>query len=251
MPEGNWRAAVRTDDLAVGAIVHATLGEAPVLVARLSDGEAVAFATRCPHQDTPLTEASIWDDQIRCRQHQYLYDPRTGENVLPARTAPPQNLWKLRPRYLPTYPVEERDGWVWVSDRPNPPPEAYDPASEEPPMWAGPPPETEEEPPEEEDEGRASTKTVRVPVGARFELRLPTNPLPGCEWETEVESGLVEVLETGLTDVPKGSFEPPRWRVRLLARETGTDEVRCSFRQPWDREPSEVRRYRVQIVPAR
>ena len=252
MGEPAWHRAVRSADLAGGAIVRASVGDRDVLVARLSDGEAVAFATRCPHQDTPLSEATIWDDQVRCRQHQYLYDPRTGENIFPARTARPQNLWKLTPRYLPTYPVQERDGWVWVSDDPNPPPEAYDPATEQPPLWTGPAPspETAVEEAEPEPSPSVATKTVRVKAGARFELRLPTNPLPGCSWQAEVESGLVEVLETGLTEVSKGSLEPPRWRVKLLAREVGADEVRCSFRQPWDVEPSEVRRYKVLIVPA-
>ena len=250
MPEPRWHRAVRSEDLAVGAIVHADVGEGPVLVARLSDGQPVAFDTVCPHQDTPLAEATIWDDQVRCRQHQYRYDPRTGENLFPARTARPENLWKLTPRYLPTFPVEEHDGWVWVADRPNPPPDAYDPAAEEPPMWTRPTPEPDEqedEPPPAQPE--PSTKTVRVTVGAHFELRLPTNPLPGFEWETEVESGLVDVVESGLTPAAKGTLEAPRWRVRLVARQPGTDEVRCSFRSPWDVEPSEVRRYRVLIVP--
>lgn len=234
----------------MGAIARAEAGRTPVLVGRLSDGRAVAFDSRCPHQDTPLEEGSIWDDQVRCRKHQYLYDPRTGENVFPARTARRQNLWKLAPRYLPTFPVEEREGWVWVGEEPNPPPAAYDPTAEEPPTWAGPgaapvaEPEETSPPP-----GPQLAKTVRVQVGARFELRLPTNPLPGYTWETEVARGLVEVVEAGLTEITKGVTELPRWRVRLLARAAGTDEVRCSFLQPWDPEPSEVRRYQVLIVP--
>ena len=251
MTEPAWQPAVRSEDLDVGAIVHARLGDREVLVARLSDGEAVAFSAHCPHQDTPLAEGTIWDDQVRCRQHQYLYDPRTGENLFPARTSRPQNLWKLKPRYLPTYAVEERDGWVWVADRPNPPPAAYDPSLEQPPLWAGPPAEAAEADDQEEGAPKAPvarTKTVRVAVGAHFELRLPTNPLPGYEWTTEVGSGLVEVVEAGLTDIVSGS-EPPRWRVKLAARQAGEDEVRCSFRAPWDLEPSEIRRYVVVIVP--
>ncbi|MDQ3977975.1 MAG: Rieske 2Fe-2S domain-containing protein [Actinomycetota bacterium] len=250
MPDPRWHRAVESADVEGGAIVRAVVGDTEVLVARLSDGDPVAFATRCPHQDTPLSEGTIWDDQVRCRQHQYLYDPRTGENVFPARTARPQNLWKLAPRYLPTYPVEEREGWVWVSERPNPPPDAYDPASEERPAWTGPVASQDEEPPEQAPKPPPSIKTVRVAVGRGFELRLPTNPLPGFEWQTEVQFGRVEVVEAGLADDPKALLEAPRWRVKLVARAEGTDEVRCSFRSPWDREPSEVRQYRVLIVPA-
>ena len=248
--EGRWHQALPSDDLAVGAIVPARLGPWPVLLGRLSDGQAVAFGSRCPHQDTPLAEAGIWDDKVRCRQHQYLYDPHTGENVIPARTAPRQNLWKLRPGYLPTYGVEERDGWVWVFDQPNPPPAAYDPADEEPPLWAAPPPATAA-PADEEDEGAGPAelvKTVRVRVGSTFALRLPINPLPGCVWETEVAGDRLEVVDEGLGAARPGSLDPPRWQVRLAAREEGEAEVLCLFRAPWDVEPSEIRRYRVLIV---
>jgi nitrite reductase/ring-hydroxylating ferredoxin subunit len=136
--DAGWHRTVRSEDLAQGVILPARAGDVALLLGRLSDGEAVAFAPTCPHEDTSLTEASIWQDQVRCFLHQYLYDPRTGENVFPARTAPRQNLWRLRPRYLPTYPVEERDGWVWVNEEVKPPPDAYDPAAEVPPPWAGP-----------------------------------------------------------------------------------------------------------------
>jgi toluene monooxygenase system ferredoxin subunit len=253
MSENDWHRTLPSEDLAVGDITRVEVGDGAVLVGRLSDGRPVAFATNCPHQDTPLSEGAIWDDLVRCRQHQYLYDPRTGENVLPARSARPQTLWKLKPGYLPTYAVEERDGWVWVCERANPPPEAYDPTLEEPQAVTPPPaPQREAEPAQEGAPGPPAAKTVRVRVGARFELRLPTNPrLPGFIWQTEVESGLVEVVETGLTQAVAGSPEPPRWRVRLVALAPGRDLVRCSFQQPWarDREPSEVRHYKVLIVP--
>lgn len=248
-PESHWQQALPSDDLPPGAIVPARIGPWSVLLGRLSDGRPVAFGSRCPHQDTPLSEAGIWDDQIRCRQHQYLYDPHTGENVFPARTAHRQNLWKLKPGYLPTYRVEERDGWVWVFDEPNPPPADYDPADEQPPAWAGPPaPATEDEQDAPPGAGEL-TKTVRVRVGGSFELRLPYNPLPGCTWETEISGDDLEVVDEGLGDPVPGSMEPPRWRVRLTARAEGSAEVLCVLRQPWDVEPSEVRRYRVLIVP--
>ena len=140
MNDRRWHRVLPSGDLDTGELVPVSAGGSPVLVGRLSHGKPVAFATRCPHQDTDLTEAgALWEDKLRCHQHQYVYDPSSGENVFPARTAPRQNLWRLKPRYLPTYPVEEHDGWIWVAEEPNPPPTAYDPATEEPPFWAGPP----------------------------------------------------------------------------------------------------------------
>ncbi|MCA1692971.1 MAG: protease inhibitor I42 family protein, partial [Actinobacteria bacterium] len=90
----------------------------------------------------------------------------------------------------------------------------------------------------------AVSKTVRVAAGATFALRLPTNPLPGCTWTVVVAHGLLDVVEEGLS-----TANPPRWQVRLAARAVGEDEVTCAFSQPWDVEPSEVRTYRVLVVP--
>jgi predicted secreted protein len=85
-------------------------------------------------------------------------------------------------------------------------------------------------------------RALRVELGSTFEIRLPTNPLPGHIWEVRVGRRL-RVLEEGLLPL-----DPPRWRVRLAAHKAGEDEVRCAFRQPWDVEPSERRRYLVRVV---
>jgi nitrite reductase/ring-hydroxylating ferredoxin subunit/predicted secreted protein len=249
MRRRRWHRAVASADLAAGTIVAATVGKQRLLVARLTSGSAVAFATRCPHQDTDLRDALMGDDTVRCPRHDYVYDARTGENVLPARD-PTSVLWEARPGYLPVYRVEERDGWVWVDPRPLPPPPAFDPALEEQPVGAD----------VVEDiadgigdgfgegigdgigEGIGDGRVLRVGLGSTFEIRLPTNPLPGHTWEVRVGRRL-RVLEEGLLPA-----DPPRWRVRLSARKEGEDEVQCAFRRPWDVEPSERRRYVVRVV---
>ena len=91
-------------------------------------------------------------------------------------------------------------------------------------------------------DGSDHARVLRVDLGATFEIRLPTDPLPGHTWEVRVGRRL-QVLEQGLLPA-----DPPRWRVRLSARKEGDDEVRCAFRQPWDVEPSEWRRYVVRVV---
>ena len=115
------------------------VGECHVLVARLRSGEVVAFGPSCPHQFTELDDATIWDGNLRCPRHSYLFDTRTGENIHPRREAKVENLWKLRPGYLPCYEVREEDGWIWVSDETKPPPVSYDPSLEvRPSEGAGP-----------------------------------------------------------------------------------------------------------------
>lgn len=203
-----------------------------VLLARLG-GRVVAFSATCPHQRTDLEGASFVDGGIRCPQHAYLYDLGTGENLAPARTADPAELPKLRPGYLPLYPVEERDGWIWVGPEALPPPPAHDPARERPP------------PPRAGEPVAQPTEALRVVAGATFELRLPTTPVPGCSWR--VEAGpLLTVVEQRLEAV-----DPPRHLVRVVAGHEGAAALRCTYARPWDAEPLEVRTYEVLVEPAR
>lgn len=220
-----------------------------VMLVRLEDGTVAGVASQCPHQGTELTDASFFDGLLRCPRHLYLYDPRTGENVVPARDARPENLWKLCPGYLPTYRVEEHDGWIWVAPRPSPPPPGYDPDLERRPPSSGwrrtadaadpPPPGGPVEHP---------TKTLRVRPGATFELRLPIAPRPGHVWRVEVIPGPAGPLKVLSEQYDPGS--PPRHRVRVAAKGVGVATVRCSYARPWDTEPAEVRAYIVRVEPA-
>ncbi len=114
-------------------VCEVRVGDEIVLVGRLNDGQVVAFGAACPHEMTDLRDATFVDGLVRCPRHNYMYDPRTGANVIPTRVARRENLWKLRPGYLPTHSVEERDGWVCVRATPQPPPAGWDPALEEAP----------------------------------------------------------------------------------------------------------------------
>ncbi len=239
MADAGWHRTVRSADLLAGEIFAATAGRQVVLVSRLNSGEAVAFSSVCPHQGTDLEGASVWEEKIRCPRHQYMYDARTGENIFPAQRFGPERLWKTKPGYLPTYTVRERGGWIWVHEQVRPPPPSYDPALEVRPEGA------EEEAPVVEDDGGPveTVKVVKVKVGATFELRLPINPLPGNVWHIEVVGDLLEIVDEGLL-----TEDSPRWKVRIKAHDSGEDAVECRFRAPWDTEPSELRRYVVQVV---
>ncbi len=125
--------ALRSDELAPGEdtgtqIRRIRIGDGHVMVARLLDGRLLAFGPSCPHQLTPLDDATLRDGIMRCPRHGYQYDAATGANVFPTRDAKPESLWKLKPKYLPVHEVVERDGWIWVSEEPGPPPESWDPA---------------------------------------------------------------------------------------------------------------------------
>ena len=135
---GAFEAVLRSEDCRLGrpgepGFRQVQVGQAELLVTRLPGGDVVAFAAECPHLSTPLDGATLRDGHLRCARHLYQYDLRTGENVVPAREARPESMWKLKPGYLRVHRAEERDGWIWVAEAPEPPPPGYDPALERSP----------------------------------------------------------------------------------------------------------------------
>lgn len=245
---------LRSAELAAGEglaseIRDVRVGDATVLVGRLNDGRVVAFSDTCPHEQTDLRGATFVDGKVRCPRHNYIYDAVTGDNLVPAKVARAENLWKLHPGFLPTHEVQEREGWVWVSTAPNPAPAGWDPSAEKPPpegarRAAFTPPPAEGPPPPAPAVTRPA-KHLRVTMGREFELRLPVSGPGGRTWRIEVPEGLLAVLAHELEPT-----SPPRQRVRLATRSVGKGTLRCSFGRPWEPEPEEVRTYVVEIVPA-
>lgn len=221
------------------------VGDEVVLVGRLKDGRVVAFGATCPHEMTDLQQATFVDSKVRCPRHNYIYDPHSGQNVIPTQVARRENLWKLHPGYLSTRAVEEHDGWVWVSSTPNPAPVDWDPALEEPPSRRA--PQALFTQPSEEAAPRPTVevpaKRLRVRLGKVFELRLPMTDSPAHTWKVDVPAGLLAVVEQRFDPA-----SPPRQRVRIEARAPGIGTIRCSYGRPWDLEPEEARTYVVEVV---
>lgn len=88
--------------------VHATRGTI-VQVGRkkvalfLHENRVFALGNVCRHQGGPIGEGRIVDGCVTCPWHGWQYAPETGTSP------PPFN------EHLPTYPVELRDGMVWVN----------------------------------------------------------------------------------------------------------------------------------------
>jgi 3-phenylpropionate/trans-cinnamate dioxygenase ferredoxin subunit len=77
-----WEAVADTDQLEEGDMMVVDLGGEPVCVVRLSDEEAVACHNTCTHQQQPLSEGSLQDDDtLLCAAHASRYNLETGEAV--------------------------------------------------------------------------------------------------------------------------------------------------------------------------
>lgn len=211
---------------------------------RLETGAVAAFAAHCPHQGTPLDGATLFDDSLRCPRHVFLYDLKTGENLVPARVNKPETLCKLKPGYLPIYRAEERDGWIWVAEIPEPPPAAYDPLLEQgPPAVAapaapGPAPDPIAAPAASPETGGM----LYAKVGEELELVLATTVRPGHFWKIEVSDATVGVVGQAFA-----ADDPPRNVVRLVARVSGDVTVTCAYGTPWGQAPAETQTFELHV----
>jgi len=83
-------------------------GERAVLVADgreivvfRSEGRVYALANACPHEGNPLVDGELLGGTLTCAYHGWRFDLKTGACL--AGEEPTSS-----------YPVEERDGVVWV-----------------------------------------------------------------------------------------------------------------------------------------
>lgn len=210
-----------------------------VLLTRLASGEVIAFGAYCPHQGTDLRRATIFAGNVRCEQHKFVYDPHSGRNILPSRDASPKALERLKPGYLPTYEVEEREGWVWLSPHPNPPPDETAPLPDDivPAEVAGPvhapPEELPDRPPQ----------TIEVTAGETFEVDLTTRIVPNHLWSAEVDGDVVEVTGQRL-DTQDGE---PRYVLSAVASAAGTAVLHCTYAKPWGSDVRDAYTFTVRV----
>jgi 3-phenylpropionate/trans-cinnamate dioxygenase ferredoxin subunit len=72
----------KVGEIQPGGMKAADMGGRRVLVCNV-DGEYFVCAADCPHEGADLQEGELSGTRIRCDNHNYMYDLRTGECVLP------------------------------------------------------------------------------------------------------------------------------------------------------------------------
>lgn len=107
MPTDCWYAVAATADvsrrlLAVGAL------ETPVVLWRTEAGDLVALEDRCAHRAYPLSVGQLDGDTVRCGLCGFAYD--TGGQCVAVPTQPRVPFGA----HVASYPVQERDGVVWL-----------------------------------------------------------------------------------------------------------------------------------------
>jgi 3-phenylpropionate/trans-cinnamate dioxygenase ferredoxin subunit len=99
-----WEAVCDLDQLEEGDTLVVQLGGEPICVIRLYEDEAVAIHNTCTHQQQPLNEGYLQeDDTLICPAHNSRFDTRTGEATGVPAVAP-----------VPTYACKIEDDAIWV-----------------------------------------------------------------------------------------------------------------------------------------
>jgi 3-phenylpropionate/trans-cinnamate dioxygenase ferredoxin component len=95
-------------DIAPGTVVAREVNGTPVAVVHCEDGTYHAVYDVCSHQEVPLSEGEVDGCTLECWLHGSRFDVHTGE---------PTGLPATEP--VPVYPVEVRDGDIYVSLAPS------------------------------------------------------------------------------------------------------------------------------------
>jgi nitrite reductase/ring-hydroxylating ferredoxin subunit len=101
-----WHRVLAADELPEGRVTTVAAGHKSVALVHF-DGQFSALDNRCPHQGGPLGEGSIENGLLRCPWHGFDYCPLDG-------TSPGFDDEAV------TYPLEIRDGEVYVGVREEP-----------------------------------------------------------------------------------------------------------------------------------
>lgn len=98
------------DALSDPALTRVQIGDEECLLVRRGDA-VKAFEANCPHAGAPLEEGALCEGMLVCPWHKAVFDLDSG-----AVEEPPAL------RGLKRYPVQVKDGMVWVEDQPLPTP---------------------------------------------------------------------------------------------------------------------------------
>jgi phenylpropionate dioxygenase-like ring-hydroxylating dioxygenase large terminal subunit len=108
---GFWTPVALSADLPAQTAMPARLATETIALWRSASGRATASADRCPHRGMRLSHGFVRGEALSCIYHGWSY-AQTGQCLkIPAHPglSPPEAI------RVATYPVEEKDGIVWVA----------------------------------------------------------------------------------------------------------------------------------------
>jgi phenylpropionate dioxygenase-like ring-hydroxylating dioxygenase large terminal subunit len=105
--------AMPGNKLKPGQMLHKKMLGDPILLGRKKDGHLFAVRDICPHRGIPLSHGWMDGDEVCCCYHGWKFETSDGRcSEIPALT-PDSNL-DIEKIKIPTYPVQEIQGNIWV-----------------------------------------------------------------------------------------------------------------------------------------
>lgn len=114
----NWYIACLKSELSSKKPLGRMIYETPLVLYLKSDGTPVCMHDRCLHRHAQLSEGDIFDDQIGCPYHGWVYDE--SGSVVSVPSAGDSQCETTRCLRLKTFPCVIQDDcvWVWMGDGP-------------------------------------------------------------------------------------------------------------------------------------
>lgn len=106
-PLEQWYCAAYADEVTRAPLAR-TLCERQVVLYRTEAGKPVALTDRCPHRQAPLSHGMVVGDNLECPFHGMLFAPDGACLDVPCQKNVPRRA------QVRSYPVEDRDGHVWI-----------------------------------------------------------------------------------------------------------------------------------------
>lgn len=119
MPRKAWYAVCGSAMLKGKPLARSLLG-APLVLFRDGMGKAAALLDRCAHRNVPLSLGRAAEGRLECRYHGWQYDAAGACLKVPGLCGTPP----ARPGLVPSHPVLEQDGYVWIWADPGSPPDS-------------------------------------------------------------------------------------------------------------------------------
>ena len=107
----HWYVACLASELGSTPIGRRVL-DVPLVLFRAADGSARALLDRCPHRNVPLSVGRCVGGEVECGYHGWRFD---GAGTCVEVPGLAEDRADRAVRRVPTFPVVEQDGMVWVA----------------------------------------------------------------------------------------------------------------------------------------
>lgn len=127
-----WYYGLPGNSLKPGQIIAKTFLNEPILFGRCQSGEVFAIQNRCPHRSIPLDRGRFDGHEVSCGYHGWRFDSTGQCTAIPSLIEGSKAI--LEKIQVRSYPVQEKDGNIWIFMGSNPT-SAAKPSLKIPEVW--------------------------------------------------------------------------------------------------------------------